>query len=231
MVTVLLQKEDSYEGMLGRIAVRFDYHPDLIEKIKKVKGRNWRPEEGYWTVPDTKTAIEELLVIFQHDNVFIDGALGSFSANIDKRQAVQKNIDEDSQAILDIERQLKLRAYSPKTRKAYRNQIKAFKLFIGGGLAGVDEKRIMDYLFYLADQKQVSESYMDQAVSAIKFPYNIVFKDPKTVAEVPRPRREHKLPEVLSREEIISLLNAVVNLKHRLLLMLTYNCESVKSLV
>jgi integrase len=53
--------------------------------------------------------------------------------------------------------------------------------------------------------------------------YNIVFKDPKVVAEVPRPRREHKLPAVLSRNEIINLFNAVTNPKHRLLLMLTYS--------
>ena len=60
-------------------------------------------------------------------------------------------------------------------------------------------------------------------ISAVKFLYNVVLKSPRVVGDVPRPRQEHKLPSVLSRKEIIDLLNAVTNPKHRLLLMLTYS--------
>ena len=39
-----------------------------------------------------------------------------------------------------------------------------------------------------------------------------------------RPRREHKLPNVLSKEEIKMILQAPSNLKHRALLSLIYAC-------
>lgn len=66
-------------------------------------------------------------------------------------------------------------------------------------------------------------SYHNQAVSAIKFLYEHVLKVPREVADVPRPRKERKLPAVLSREAVMRLLEAVGNLKHRALLMLVYS--------
>jgi site-specific recombinase XerD len=41
--------------------------------------------------------------------------------------------------------------------------------------------------------------------------------------DIPRPRREKKLPIVLSREEVSAIINVTTNLKHRALLMLTYS--------
>ena len=180
-------------------------------------------EGKFWLAPNNDNTIKQLLDIFKDKDIFIDASLSPTSVKSDLNQIKVNSVDKDVQIILNLGRELKIRGYSPKTRKAYLTQIKAFELFISGGLSEVSEVQIMDYLFYLVDEKQVSESYIDQAVSAIKFLYNIVLKSPKIVGEIPRPRKEHKLPTVLSRNEIINLLNAVTNPKHRLLLMLTYS--------
>jgi len=47
-----------------------------------------------------------------------------------------------------------------------------------------------------------SRAYHVQAVSAIKFLYDNVLRIPKTVGNLPRPKKEHKLPTVLSQEEV-----------------------------
>lgn len=123
----------------------------------------------------------------------------------------------------DLEKELKLRGYSPKTRKAYRNHIKIFSSYVGINLREVCEEAIRDYLFHMVDQRDVSESYINQSVSAIKFFYNNVLKSPRVVSEIPRPRQEKKLPVVLSMQEVVRLFEETKNPKHRLLLMLTYS--------
>jgi len=68
-----------------------------------------------------------------------------------------------------------------------------------------------------------SHSYVNQTVSSVKFLYNEVLKDKRIVVQVPRPQKEKKLPKVLSQEEVIKVLSALTNKKHRIMLKLAYS--------
>ncbi|HID93731.1 MAG TPA: hypothetical protein EYP60_06510 [bacterium (Candidatus Stahlbacteria)] len=48
-------------------------------------------------------------------------------------------------------------------------------------------------------------------------------KSPRTVKNIPRPRRKKKLPTVLSKDEVLRLLSFVKNLKHKAIIMLVYS--------
>jgi integrase/recombinase XerD len=80
------------------------------------------------------------------------------------------------------------------------------------------------YLLELIDRKNVSYSYINQAISAIKFSNKYAWKS-KIINDikVPRPKKVEKLPDILSKEEVIRLFKKVVNVKHRAILMLTYS--------
>lgn len=41
--------------------------------------------------------------------------------------------------------------------------------------------------------------------------------------DIPRPKKENKLPEVLSQEEVAVLLKSVRNTKHKAIIFLTYS--------
>jgi len=64
---------------------------------------------------------------------------------------------------------------------------------------------------------------VNQALSALKFFFKDVVKNFNMVVEIPRPKKENKLPDVLSKEEVMLLLNVPTNLKHKALLFLTYS--------
>ena len=93
--------------------------------------------------------------------------------------------------------------------------------FAGRVLAELTEEEIRAYLLKLVE-KPVSHSYLNQAISAVKLLYEKVLRRPKVIEQIPRPRRERKLPTVMSREGTQTLLNAVVNLKHQTVLVLMY---------
>ena len=85
------------------------------------------------------------------------------------------------------------------------------------------EDLIHRYLFDLIEQRNVSRSYHNQAVSALRFLYQTVLRQPQLAVQIPRPRKEKRLPEVLSPEEVARLLTRPRNLKHRAIVILLYS--------
>jgi len=70
----------------------------------------------------------------------------------------------------------------------------------------------------------LSSSYQNQVVNAIKLFFREVLKSKIDVEKIERPRREHRLPNVLSKEEVKAILQAPSNIKHKAMLSLIYAC-------
>ncbi len=96
-----------------------------------------------------------------------------------------------------MEEQLKLKGYSSKTRNTYIKHIKRFSSFIDKELDSVSEQDIRKYMLFLLDQKN-SHSYVNQAISAVKFLCNGVLNQGSVIDSIPRPKKENKLPNVHS---------------------------------
>ena len=60
-------------------------------------------------------------------------------------------------------------------------------------------------------------------ISSIKFFFYDVLKHQNKASNLPRPKKEHKLPEVLTQKEANEILNSVLNTKHKVLLLVTYS--------
>ncbi|HSO88351.1 MAG TPA: tyrosine-type recombinase/integrase, partial [Draconibacterium sp.] len=71
---------------------------------------------------------------------------------------------------------------------------------------------------------KLSIAYQNQMVNAIRLFFRQQMKTEIEIAQIERPRGEHRLPNVLSKEEIKAILQAPTNLKHRAMLSLIYAC-------
>ena len=67
-------------------------------------------------------------------------------------------------------------------------------------------------------------STQNQFINAVKFYYEQVLGRERTIYSIDRPRKEKRLPIVLSQTEVSQILNQVHNLKHRAILSLLYSC-------
>jgi len=119
--------------------------------------------------------------------------------------------------------QLKLEGYSPRTIKTYLLHIKQLVAYYGKEPQSITADEIEKYLLYLIDEKQVSHSYVNQAVNAIKYFYGKVLKQPIKIKHLPRPKKSKKLPVVLSEQEVLRILGQIRNLKHQAIIMLIYS--------
>jgi integrase/recombinase XerD len=73
-------------------------------------------------------------------------------------------------------------------------------------------------------KKGYSSSYQNQVINAIKLFYRNRYRKKIQIDEIERPRRERRLPNVLSKTEVKAILTSPTNLKHRAMLSLIYAC-------
>lgn len=118
---------------------------------------------------------------------------------------------------------LELKKYANSTVKTY---VTFFEMFINNfknrELHTLNEVDIRSFLQRLI-HRNVSNSYLNQAINAIKFYYEIVLGMPNRFYEIERPRKEFKLPTVISKEEVIAMISCTTNSKHKCIVALLYS--------
>ncbi len=202
-----------------RLRVTFPYSPDLVKKIKTVPGHYWHPKEKYWTIYDTEEAIHKFFSLFCCERISFEDSF----LPIARMYLPNLPAPGEEELLRRVTEEIKLKGYSPKTNKAYFGHIKRFiRYYRQKKMNELSNEEIREYLLSLINDTQCSEAYLDQVISAIKFLFINILKKPDLVVNVHRPKKNKKLPKVLSEEEISRLFNSVSNKKHRLILQITY---------
>ena len=100
--------------------------------------------------------------------------------------------------------EIKIRHYSPKTLKAYRGYIRQLQTFTKSkDYQKLSQQDVIDFLTFLAVEKQVSAASQNLAFNALLFLFKHVLKrDFGEIKGVVRAKRKPYIPVVLSREEI-----------------------------
>jgi integrase/recombinase XerD len=129
----------------------------------------------------------------------------------------------DLQACLSLmEREMKLRNLSRKTIKSYLYHTRRFLDFTQKPPESITDDDVRKYISYSFDLNKANFSTVRQCIGSLKFLFNsVIHKD--VFINVPYPKKEHKLPTILTKEEVSRLLCATTNPKHLLLLKLIYS--------
>ena len=211
-----------------------------VEKVKTIEGRKWHKDRKCWSFPDSDGTLERILKVFEDEEIHIDPSLQTQLPHpvIARSEATKQSQGNPSLVkrgegrfsdkklsatpFDDLKRELLSRKYSYKTVKGYLYYNRDFLNFIDKNPFDIQESDIKNYLLYLAEEKQSATSTLNQAINALKFYYGTMLKR-KFVYEVKRPRKDKKLPVILSQEDVAKILSSVDNLKHKTLLMLVYS--------
>ena len=131
---------------------------------------------------------------------------------------------ENYDALQKFRQQLVLKSYSPSTIKTYTNEFLRFLQAIKNVPASdFTLQRLKDYLQYCFEKLKLSENTLHSRMNAFKFYYEQVLKKEKFFWEIPRPKKPLLLPRFFNRDEIVAILKATSNLKHKVMLMLAYS--------
>lgn len=117
---------------------------------------------------------------------------------------------------------MRLRNLAPKTQDAYLRQVARFALYFHSSPDLLGPEHIRSWLVFLSQEKKISFSEFNVAVSALRFFFRTTLGRDLFLQHLPFPRREHKLPVVASPEEVARFLDAVPSLLHRTILQTAY---------
>ncbi len=185
-----------------RIGVIFERNPDLIVRIKKVAGSRWSQTLRVWHVPNT----------FENQIRF----------KIERKNSLSND------GIVQIEKfkqWLRSKRYSESTINTYSDALKSFLVFYKEKLVSdITNEDVIVYNNEYILKNNLSASYQNQIVNAIKLYFKIVKETKIEIDKIHRPKRAKVLPNVLSKEEVKLILNAHSNIKHKTMLCLIYSC-------
>jgi integrase/recombinase XerD len=117
---------------------------------------------------------------------------------------------------------LSLKGYSPHTQRSYLRCAGEFARHFMRPPADMGEEEIRQFLLHLIEERKVSAGVQGIYVSALKFLYRITLKRPEVVENIPHPKRPKTLPDILSREEVLAIFEAIDSLKYKAIIATAY---------
>ena len=199
----------------------------IVQNLNDVK---WSKEFTMHYVPNNKTNLDQIFTLFK--------GVAWVNTQYFYEKTRSKELDEsfDDSWVYNRKRdasykfcpksylqKLELKKYANNTVKTY---VSCFEDYINyynnSDVDSLNENDVRNYLEYLIKMNR-SDSYINQAINSIKFYYETVLGMPNRFYAIERPRKKRKLPVVLSKKEILRIIESTNNLKHRCIISLLYS--------
>lgn len=202
------------------VLLRFDYNSNIISKLKNEGKARWSASKKCWYYFEEEFNLQAFTKMLPED---IETDLQKFEAS--KTAPTKKENSEISEYIKQFTNWMEHKRYSESTINTYSEVLKVFlQYFPDRDLKTINNDDVVKYVHQNIVKKGLSFSYQNQLVNALKLFFREVVKSEIVIDKLQRPRREHKLPNVLSKEEVKAILEAPANTKHRTMLSLIYAC-------
>ncbi|WP_083787852.1 tyrosine-type recombinase/integrase [Halanaerobium praevalens] len=199
------------------ICLSFDYDKVVVKKINSIPGSRWNPKKRYWTFANNSNNLALFLEMFKKHYLIFDSELKNFAGpELIANYLINYYLPQ-------FEKKLKIKGYSPNSIKAYLNHNKSFIRYLKKDLFSIKKNDVNDYILFLLEELNNTHSYANQFISAFKTFNTLILKLDGINNKLLRPKKKKKLPQVLNKKEVKDIIAAVDNLKHQLILILTYS--------
>lgn len=118
---------------------------------------------------------------------------------------------------------LEIQKYAHNTAILYVASFERFiNFFPTTPISEIAESEIQLYIQTLV-QQNMSDSYLNVTINAIKFYFEIVLQMPNRFYSIDRPRGSRNLPSVLGKSDIKRIISCIKNIKHKCIISLIYS--------
>lgn len=201
-----------------RIKIRIPYNlHEIRNNFKKLNSTFWHPNQKLWSIINTQENL--ILVKKVFNEIFTVENLKVYS-KIEPRKLDEKT----TLSLLEVEEKLILKRYSPSTIRVYKKMLCTyFSYFMEKDFSEITKQEIEGFIYQLILKNNISESYQNQLINAIKAYYEHVLGKPREYYEIERPKKALSLPNYLSEDEVLKIITNPKNLKHRTILTTIYS--------
>jgi integrase/recombinase XerD len=213
------------------IFLQFPKDEQLISIVKSIDGARWSQTNTMWYFDAKKFNLKIVFNAFK-DIAWIDyQAILAPKVSLESLQKERPRVErpvpsqESLSHIAEFRRWLEHKRYSKNTITTYTEMLTLFAGHIKPKmLSETSNADVIDFVHRVLLSEGYSFTYQNQLVSSLKLFFREIVQSAIEIEKLERPRREHKLPNVLSKEEIKRLLEAHANIKHKTMLSLIYAC-------
>ena len=206
-----------------QIGIKFAFDREMIDSLKQLNEICWSSSFGCFYIAANMENLKRLKKHLNANGYYVDYSAIELS-NLTSEIEPVSNFSEqtDRQKILDFKNYLNGHRYSESTLETYTHFVSKFLSFHNFKtyytLSDVDR-------FVEAEiaAKNYSISSHRQCISALKHYFEFSEQEEIDTSKLKRPDKSRYLPGVLSKEEVIDLLRATRNLKHRCILAILYS--------
>jgi len=217
-------------GLKTYYYVTFPFNRNLYAMFRSFEHVHWDKHEKSFVFDENDLSIDSLLSHLEGKAQveFLEKRLESVEykrSHLRPSDFLEPLNDIKSREIVRFEHYLQSKRYSSNTIKVYAETLRVFLRYFAS--KAIEEISNDDLIAFNNDyilKNNFSSSYQNQLVNAVKLYYSAIQHKKINVELVHRPRREKTLPNVLSKEEVKSILDAPYNLKHRAMLSMIYSC-------
>lgn len=117
---------------------------------------------------------------------------------------------------------MKLRNFSIRTQQAYLKSVESLALFYKQSPEKLTSAQIHKYIIHLLNDRQLSWSSCNVAISAFKFLYYQIMKTDEMVFSIPKRKKETRLPGIYSKDELDQIFKNSKPLRNQILLKTAY---------
>jgi integrase/recombinase XerD len=118
--------------------------------------------------------------------------------------------------------ELRRRNYAQHTTRSYIRTVEDFSRHFHCSPDRLGPRHIREYQAELFEKRKLSAGSVAVRLAALRFFYCKTLKRAWNIAETPYPKKDHRLPAILSQEEVTQLIDAASTAFHRTLLMTLY---------
>lgn len=213
----------------------FNKNDELNNLLRANTGMRWSKTMNCWYMPFYKTITQDLFKLLK-PKFYLDYSelkahqelvpLKKETVPIIKAADVLQEISEESiQKIEEFKRWLISKRYSDSTIGTYLDALKIFlRYYADKPIAEITNDDLIKFNNHYIMANLFSASYQNQVVNAVKLFFGKIENKKLNPELVHRPKRPKLLPNVLSKEEVKLILQALTNIKHKAMLSLIYSC-------
>ncbi|GAC1466306.1 MAG: tyrosine-type recombinase/integrase [Desulfuromonadaceae bacterium] len=119
---------------------------------------------------------------------------------------------------------LQLAGYSIRTIESYIYSVQALAKFYHRSPDLLSDEELRQFFVHLISERKLSSSSITIYLCGIKFFFETTLKKKLNILDIVRPQRSKRLPVVMSREEVRSVLKRVKRPIYRMALTIIYAC-------
>jgi len=200
--------------------------PEWLDKLRSFDQSYYIKKYDIWAVKGGNDNYLAVKKYFESEgcNVIVKIKNQNANSKDNPQKKWYHNRPIDLVVLQEYKKTLTIKRASDNTKRVYISMFKRFLAYFSGkAINSLTTNNITDYMLWEIEQNNISATFQNQLINAIKYYYEKTLGHSRTVYSLPRAKKKKHVPTVLNKSELKQVFSKIDNLKHRCIISLLFS--------